>query len=981
MSGGDAGAFVGRKPELVAVAAAYARAERAQPTALLVAGDAGIGKSRLVAEFCATATDALVLVGRCLDLDPAAPYGPFVSMLRSLERKIGTDRIRTMCRGGVAGELARLVPGLGTPPADGEGVRARLMDAVLVLFEELAAEAPLVVVVEDAHWIDRASWDVLSYLIHNSDARPIMFVVTHRELPRGHPLRPSIADLGCREQVVVLPLGPLDRAAVARQATGVLGHEPSAERLDELVRRSGGNPLFVEALLDTRGTARIGDGPVRDLLLVPVERLPPASREVLGIAAVGGAEVGHRLLAEVSGLSADALDEALRPAVAEGVLVATADGYRFRHDLIAEAIYDVLLLPGERHRLHRRFATRIEVDPGLAPPVLAHAPSEAARHWEAAGEWAAVLAATWRAARDCRGLLAHSDRLHMLERVLAVWPRVERPEEVIGVGRAAALREAVEAAHESGEAEIGLQLADEALDAALAAGAHELAALVLERRARIRRHLGIDGAVADIERALQLVPEEPPSTLRCRLLGYLAYRLRARGNRVSAYKVALQAEALAEEVGDGYGLANSLVTLADLEAEEGDLELAHNRWDRALAIVRRERFPMLVVHTYLNQSAALMTAGELDASIVAARRGIREAAEVGLARTLGVCAATDLAEALTARGSWDEALEVLSHAVDLRPPRTYLAAVHAVRGSILVARGDRDAATAVLGETRSLFPSRFEAADEQFAQAAWESELHLLEGDPHAELTCVLVALGEFDADLSPSRAWSLVVQGARAHRLAERLDVRSRSAPPVPEDAVDVLHATARTLSCRTRTDRAWRASFAAETSDRAGRWEAREAELAAWELTGRPHRIALALVESAEGCVAQRDHRLAGERLRRAIATAESLRARPLLDAAQRVANRARIEVADRPVEPPAAPAGLTAREMTVLRRVALGQTNRQIGQELFISAKTVSVHLSRVLAKLGAANRGEAAAIAHRLGLLGRDVEEGPRHLRPL
>jgi DNA-binding CsgD family transcriptional regulator/tetratricopeptide (TPR) repeat protein len=972
MGGSHPREFVGRDAELAAVAAAYARAKEAQPTALLVAGDAGIGKSRLVAEFRATAADALVLVGRCLDLVPAAPYGPFVSILRSLVRKIGMDRVRDICPAGAAGELARLIPDLGTPPATGESGRARLMDAVLVLFEKLAAEAPLVAVVEDAHWIDRASWDLLSYLIQNADASPIMFVVTHRELPRGHPLRPAVADLGCREQVAVLPLRPLHRAAVARQATDILGHEPSADRLDELIRRSGGNPLFVEALLDTHGNTRFGDGPVRDLLLAPVERLPPVSREALRIVAVGGAGVGHRLLAAVSGMSGEVLDDALRPAVEEGVLVATVDGYRFRHALIAEAIYDVLLLPGERHRLHRTFAQWIEADAGLAPPALANAPSEAARHWEAAGEWAAVLSATWRAARDCRGLLAHSDRLHMLKRVLAVWPRVERPEEVIGLGRAAVLREAVEAAHESGEAEIGLRLADEGLDAALAAGAHELAALILERRARIRRHLGIDGAVADVERAVALVPEEPPTTLRCRLLGYLAHRLRARGNRAAAHKAALQAEALAAEVGDGYGLANSLVTLAGLDAEDGDLELAHSRWDQALEIARRERLPMLVVHSYLVQSAALTTVGELDAAITAARRGVREAEDLGLARTLGVCAATHLATALVGRGSWDEALEVLSHAVDLRPPRTYLAAVHAVRGHILVARGDREAASAVLDETRGLFPSRFEAADGQFAHAAWESELHLLEGDPHAALRCVLMAFGEFDADLSPSRAWPLLVQGARAHRLAERTDLVRCSTVPVAGDALDVLHTTARTLSCRTRADQAWRASFAAETSDRAGRWEAREAELAAWELTGQPYRIALALVESAEGCVAQRDRCLAAERLRRAIGIAGSLRARPLLDAAHRLAERARIEIelADPPVQPPPTPAGLTAREMAVLQRAALGQTNRQIGQELFISAKTVSVHLSRILAKLGAANRGEAAAIAHRLGLLSWD-----------
>ncbi|GAA4297409.1 helix-turn-helix transcriptional regulator [Actinomadura luteofluorescens] len=960
--------FVGRREAVGVLEEAYAEARRGVPRAVFVTGEPGIGKSALLRRFQQTAPNATFLVGGCLDLGDAPSYAPFVGLLRSLVRQVGLDTLRSGLTTAVVNALAWLLPDFAEPLPPYEGTRARMFDAFLTLLEKLAREKPVVLMVEDVHWADQSTWDLLSYVVSNAPESPLLTIITYRNLPHGHPLRGPLAGLRQRDHVLQIELEGLPRAAVALQAAALLGRRPEEALLDNIMRRSCGNPLFVEALLQC-SPGELPGGQIRDLLIAPVERLPAPTQRVLRVAAVGGAEVGHNVLSAVSELSEDDLEEALRPAVHQRILATDHDGYRFRHTLIVEAVYEGLLLPGERRRLHRRFAEAIERDPSLAPPVLCHAPGEVARHWAAAGEPVPALAATWQAARDGRDLLAHPERLRMLQRVLELWQLVDDPSKIIGVSRGDVLRDIVEAADDSGYIDLGMSLAADALDAARAEGDTRLEAQILERRARIRSRLGVAGVTSELEAALRLLPESPPSPLRTRLLSHLAQRLWAEGETREARDLSEQALKLAHETADAYSEANAGITLAGLVAED-DLEASRADFAAARELADRIGAPTLVITAYINETSVLEDLGHHAAAAETGRVGVRRAAEVGLARTLGVRVAACLSEALLSSGMWDEAVEVLSHALDLEPPRAYRATLLAVQGQILAARGNTESAARLLAEIRGLFDGKFETPANQFRQATFEATVLLQQGEAGSALNTVLDALEAYPAHLSPSRAWPMLAVGARA--LAEA-DVRARLLParlhPQPRDgALKTLKGTVADTPIRSDADRAWCAAITASLAPTSDRWRAREEELGAWELAPQPYPLAWALLHSAEGLLARSSRAAAAEQLRRAADIAGSLGSQRLLGAVESLANRAQLSLAepagDEESETVGSKLGLTARESEVLRLVTLGRTNRQIANELFISTKTASVHVSRILTKMDAANRGEAAAMAHRL-----------------
>ena len=284
--------------------AAFGSVRQGGPSAVLLGGEAGAGKSRLVSEFgtVAAAAGARVLTGGCLQLGTdGLPYAPFTAVLRDLVHELGADAVAAMLPGRTTLGLARLLPELGEPDlaqasraevaeglAAGEA-RARLFEEVLATLEHLARPAPVVLVIEDAHWADRSSRDLLMFLIGNQRAiSGLLVIVTFRsdELHRTHPLRPLLAAL---------------------------------DRIDWVER--------VEL-------PRLGQYDTRDLLLDSVRRLPEDTQEVLRIASAGGAVTGHALLAAVTGLDDGALIPALRPAVTANVLHPQGDGYAFRHELI-----------------------------------------------------------------------------------------------------------------------------------------------------------------------------------------------------------------------------------------------------------------------------------------------------------------------------------------------------------------------------------------------------------------------------------------------------------------------------------------------------------------------------------------------------------------------------------------------------------------------------------------------------------------------
>src|ERR1035438_6232037 len=227
-------------------------------------------------------------------------------MLRELVRDLGTDGVATLLPGGGTRELARLLPEFGEPPGTGDAgeARARLFEQVLALLEQLADAGPVVMVIEDAHWADRSTKDLLAFLIRNQHALDgLLIVVTYRsdELHRSHPLRPLLAELDRVGWVTRMDLGRLSRPDTGELVTRLAGHEAGADLLETVYRRTEGNPLFVEALL---GGGELGSGlpqSLRDLLVAGVRRLPEETQELVRVASAAGERVGYALPAAGSG--------------------------------------------------------------------------------------------------------------------------------------------------------------------------------------------------------------------------------------------------------------------------------------------------------------------------------------------------------------------------------------------------------------------------------------------------------------------------------------------------------------------------------------------------------------------------------------------------------------------------------------------------------------------------------------------------------
>jgi predicted ATPase len=350
--------FVGRVEELELLEAARRRAADADPAVVLVGGEAGIGKTRLVAELAVRcgADGTRVLVGGCVPVgEGALPYAPIVEVLRALLVDLGADAVRGLV-GPSWPEVARLLPALGEPEhggPPGQAAQARLFELLLGLLGRLNKQTPLVLVVEDLHWADRSTRDLLAFLVRNLRRARLLLVVTYRNDEAGQQrLGPYMAELDRGGPVQRLELPRLDRTETAGQLAGILGAVPAVDLVDGVFDRSEGNPFFTEELLES---ARAGSATLpttmRDLLQGRIEALPEPARQVLRVAAVAGRQVPHPLLAAVAGLDEGPLDSALREAVTHQLLVPREDGYQFRHALLREVV-DAALLPGERARLH-----------------------------------------------------------------------------------------------------------------------------------------------------------------------------------------------------------------------------------------------------------------------------------------------------------------------------------------------------------------------------------------------------------------------------------------------------------------------------------------------------------------------------------------------------------------------------------------------------------------------------------------------------
>ena len=811
--------LVGREDQLAVLGAALAPLRADVPSVVLIGGEVGVGKSRLAREFAARsrAAGARVLTGGCVELGTdGLPFAPFTAVLRELVRELGPDGLAGLLPSGVTRDFARLLPEFGAADADaGEIVaRARLFEQMLTLLERLADRGPVVLLIEDAHWADRSTRDLLAFLVGRQQIMDgVLIVVTYRsdELHRTHPLRPLLAELGRLGWVERMELPRLDRLRADELVARILGHEPAPPLADEVYRRADGNPLFVEELLVCECDGGLGAAlpdSLRELLLVTVRRLPEESQEVLRAASAGGQRIGHALLAAVTGRGGDALSRALRPAVAANVLTADADGYAFRHGLIREAVLDDLL-PGDHTRLHTRFAEVLEADPGLVAP--GRAVIEQAHHWYAAHDVLGALVSSWHAAQEAGRALAYAEQLTLLTRVLELWQKVPDAGQRIGASHLSVLERSAGVAKTAEENERGAALAAAALAEVDPAAEPARAALLMETRALLRRHADTrENLRADLQAALDLVPPGVADAARAQVLVSMACfaRLADEAEMVAALHEGL---ALARGSADAATEAGALLELGLIQSHSGDDAAALETLGlaRSVAVRAGAHLPM---HAVINESHVLEGMGEHARAADVARAGIASAQAYGLARSSGAFLAINVAEPLVSLGRWDEALEVIEHALALSPRPHIRGALRQLAGDVALRRGDLAGAAESAAAARAVLGgvSYQRRGQYQIPVHRLNIELRLAERQPAAALAAAAAAAASPDLAHSPRYAWPMLAAAVRAVTAA--MAGRSDALTAPAADLLARLRGVAGELPAAGPVQQANQLTFAAE-------------------------------------------------------------------------------------------------------------------------------------------------------------------------
>jgi DNA-binding CsgD family transcriptional regulator/tetratricopeptide (TPR) repeat protein len=980
--------FVGRVEELQTLQAARRRAADADPAVVLVGGEAGVGKTRLVAELtarCAT-EGTRVLAGGCVPVgDGALPYAPVVEILRALVADVGVGGVRELV-GPSWPELARLLPALGasdrTGPSD-QTTQARLFELLLGLLGRLGAQAPLVLVVEDLHWADRSTCDLLAFLVRNLRRERVLLVVTYRnDEPGQQRLGPYLAELDRASRVQRIELPRLDHVQTGAQLVGILGAAPAVDLVDGVFARSEGNPFFTEELL---AVVRAGSGELpatlRDLLRGRVAALPEPASQVLAVVAVVGRRTSHRLLTAVVGLDDPGLVESLRAAVANQLLVTVPgqDSYEVRHALLREVI-DADLLPGERTRLHGRLAQMLTQRPELADGPPAVAAAEVAAHWDAAGEPTRALPARVQAGLAADRAHAFPEAQRHYERALVLWEQVTDPGRAAGLDQAELLARTADAASASGRSKRALALLTTALDQLDPAIDPVRVALLYMRLGGERWATGDEPAcLAAFEEAVGILPAEP-SAERARVLAEYAQFLMLAAPLRDAVGRAEEALAVARAVGARAEEGHALDILGSCTLDIGYLE-------QALRIAEEVGNAEGVVRAYLNLGAILSVDGRTRDALAVTRSGLAAASELGLEQAMGSFLTHNLAAILFDLGDWEACDRALTEALERETTAAF--ALHKVKGQLEVGRGDFQSASHHLELARRLNPAPSQAvwplanlaelaiwqSRHDDAGAALDEARPILEqlqaGDDGLDLELKLLVLQFCVLGL---RAAADRAELARAQRSTAGVVEARRRAEPLVATVTSMTGRQGKAaeteprMACHTALAQAEWSRLEGRTDPET--WQ-RTAER--WERLEHRYATAYARFRQAEALLGARAPRAQIQPvLQAAHQTTVALGAGPLRREIELLAGRGRFHLQE-PTAPvpaaspsPAASLGLTRREAEVLTLVAAGRTNRQIGGELFITEKTASVHVSRILAKLGVAGRGEAAAVAHRLGL---------------
>ena len=1090
--------FVGREHELALIQSAVAASASGSATTVLVAGGAGMGASRLIDESLerAAARPHAPLVLRGRSNGPADP--PWSAVLDALAPAIAArprEELEALLRRDarpilvglpvMATLAARMPEPRSSALEDPERRQPRALEALFRWLGRLAAERPVLLVLEDLQWADAATRAFATFVARIARDERITLVLTYQpdRLTREHPLRENLAviEAGLRPPVRV-DLAPLARREIAGLIEGIEGERPSASIVVLVAERSAGSPLVVEELVAARRELRNTSltGSLAELVAARLARRSPECRRILRLLAPAerpmdrarlaraAAAYEELLAAERPGRSGggpprsatgprrgtEHLDQdlaaGLEEALEHGFVTAEAgDRLRIRHELVARAVV-ADLLPPHVSRFHAALAR-----------AFADVPIVAAVHWRAAYVPAEARRAGIEAGRHATRQEAPQDALAAFELALGMPVPVPPAADVIQATDAGDVVTATEAGAPGDDVEPVVELAQLAAEAAYAslrptravAYAESALAALGERRDRLARavlegRLGRyrlaagdgQGATAALRRAAEAAP--PGASIeRARILALLAQERMIAGAFRDAERAAVEALEIAAVIGDAAEpeAIHATTTLAVIRGWGDDPEAAvpllRDAAERARALGLVEEW----WRAGANMAVVLEVLGRPAEAIEEAFRSMAEAESNDLGAVYGNLMGGNVAGILVDVGRWAEARELCLRALDWSPAG--IPFVNAILNLVIVETESEagEEAGRLLGR---ILVELETGGDLQFAVPAYQATASyaLWSGD----LADARRAAERGWARLRGSEDWVLVARMAatalevEAAIVAEALERRrigdvaasreranrilaDAEAAVARARAVDVV-AAAREPEASLATARAFHARL--QGRDDPARWVSLAERL--HEL-GDPYREARARWHQAEailgGAIAgpggprdRTDARLvradAREPLMAAVSLAFGLRARPLLRRLRELAGRALItfppeaeSLLDEPAPVPSGPRagvspgpvpdatvpdaapvaarppagggdtfGLSKRELEVLALIAKGRTNREIGDRLFISQKTVGVHVGNILAKLGVSGRVEAAAVAIRLGL--EDGSEAPR-----
>jgi DNA-binding CsgD family transcriptional regulator/tetratricopeptide (TPR) repeat protein len=996
--------FVGRVKEFDVLIAALNDARRGRAVAIFVSGETGAGKSRLVREFTADAErqGVAVLQGAAIDVAEDAPFWPVRGALRIFLRHPRQDWAVELLEPW-RDELKVM---LAAGPRDMADSSARpvstTLDMLVQVVAALSEHGPLIFVVEDMHWADRSTRALLLYLMANLTDQPVLLLSTYRVDDPGdsHPLRVLLDELQHDRRVRFLELQPLSRQSVSELVAVATDSRVSADMVQFVWQRSGGNAILIEEIINALregGDPSIVPQTLRDMVLRRLNVLPPAVQHCVRVLAHGSEPVPHRLLAAVVDLSERDLVDAIRAAAGASLISAdqTGDGYRFRHGIVQEVVI-ADALPGERIYLNRRYAEALETVP-IADSAGA---AQIADHWYKAEEYLRAFPATVAAAEDAELLHGYAEASSQWLRALDLFHLLRGSQ--TGFDEVGLTERAASAAHLAGDGDTAVSLLQQ-LVSGLTAMPYVQYVRLHDQLGRYLRAAGrAEEACTVHRRAVAALPDD--AALELAVTGKAGYSEALL--EIGAYKKSSEQarEALEQARSSGLSTAQSrlLATLGFGLVYLGEPEAGLAAVSEGLRVAEASCSPDDIA--YAHQQLCQLLCGplnRLEEGVVAARRATLRLSELGLGHGHGTTVQAIAANALFRIGRWAEAIAMIEEALTVRPSGGAAIELRLARCRILMGQGHFQAAEEDLALVEGLLA---ETVTPRLQIPLLTLRAGLAMWQRHPERVRRFVSAG---LDIAAGRSddvWvlaPLLWHGMRAEAdLAVTAQAFGRPADLTIMDALlsrmrAEAHRAAGSAAAIQASVDGYVQLCEAEASRALGEPDPQAWSRAAavWDRNLQPYPAAYAYLRCAEALLGQRT-RAAGaiDALTKAAATARSLGAIPLLSEIEALANRANVALPDgdpsvctyvvcrdQLVEPeidssevpsqhpPMASnplSTLTARERAVLAELAEGRTNRQIARRLFIAEKTVSVHVSHILAKLGVRTRVQASALMYHI-----------------